>query len=186
MGMSYSVRFHNAHITPERYAEQIGATPEEVRANPRKYQEDAMAWADEFFTDKCSDFAVDNGDLILDHCGFYEGASYSYGEELMSLLKLCEPGAYTHEIDVENSTGNQWRHVVQADRSIELIQPRVVWPGTEFIVGAADDNGVLVINTEGLVRRIRQEEADPEHRFTAYRLAAAYFGNPTVGQEQNA
>lgn len=36
---------------------------------------------------------------------------------------------------------------------------------------------VIVTDPDGRRWRIDKESADPEHRFTAYRLAAGWFGN---------
>lgn len=36
---------------------------------------------------------------------------------------------------------------------------------------------VIVTNTRGRARRIHREDANPEHRFTDYRLAAGWFAN---------
>lgn len=41
-----------------------------------------------------------------------------------------------------------------------------------------DDRDVVVVtNARGQVRRVHREDADPEHRFAFYRLAAGWFGN---------
>ncbi len=40
-----------------------------------------------------------------------------------------------------------------------------------------DTDRVLVTEPGGRTLRIHCEDADPEHRFTAYRLAAGFFGN---------
>lgn len=45
-------------------------------------------------------------------------------------------------------------------------------PGVE---GSTDH--VFVTRSDGRSWRIHCEDADPEHRFTAYRLAAGWFGN---------
>ncbi|MHB1010603.1 MAG: hypothetical protein ACYC1E_15540 [Propionibacteriaceae bacterium] len=42
-------------------------------------------------------------------------------------------------------------------------------------------NSVIVTNSDGREWRIHREDADPEHRFTAYRLAAGWFGNLPAG-----
>lgn len=39
------------------------------------------------------------------------------------------------------------------------------------------DTTVIVTDPTGRARRIRCEDADPEHRFVVYRLAAGWFGN---------
>lgn len=38
-------------------------------------------------------------------------------------------------------------------------------------------DSVVVVDPDGKEWRIHVEDADPEHRFTAYRLAAGWFGN---------
>jgi len=40
-----------------------------------------------------------------------------------------------------------------------------------------DADRVLVTEPSGRTLRIHREDADPEHRFTSYRLAAGWFGN---------
>lgn len=40
-----------------------------------------------------------------------------------------------------------------------------------------DPEQVIVTVPNGSLRRIHRQDADPEHRFTAYRLAAGWFGN---------
>lgn len=40
-----------------------------------------------------------------------------------------------------------------------------------------DTDRVLVTEPSGRAHRIHREDADPEHRFTSYRLAAGWFGN---------
>ncbi|EGD57141.1 hypothetical protein [Gordonia neofelifaecis] len=52
-------------------------------------------------------------------------------------------------------------------------------PSTTYTVTPDPENADLVLVTEpsGRTLRIHREDADPEHRFTAYRLAAGWFGN---------
>ncbi|MEB0266795.1 hypothetical protein [Cryobacterium sp. 10I5] len=45
------------------------------------------------------------------------------------------------------------------------------------------DSKVVVTEPSGRVLHIHREDADPEHRFTAYRLAAGWFGNLPAGYE---
>ncbi|PRZ12924.1 hypothetical protein [Nesterenkonia sandarakina] len=40
-----------------------------------------------------------------------------------------------------------------------------------------DDEFVVVTEPSGKEWRIHREDADPEHRFVSYRLAAGWFGN---------
>jgi hypothetical protein len=47
-----------------------------------------------------------------------------------------------------------------------------------YLIDRIDDRTVDVTNALGETDRIDREDADPEHRFTHYRLAAAVFGNP--------
>lgn len=42
-----------------------------------------------------------------------------------------------------------------------------------------DPTLVHMLDLDGRYWRICQEDADPEHRFAAYRVAADYFGNRT-------
>ncbi|ASD24181.1 hypothetical protein B7495_17975 (plasmid) [Cryobacterium sp. LW097] len=42
---------------------------------------------------------------------------------------------------------------------------------------------VVVTEPDGQQLHIRREDADPEHRFIAYRLAAGWFGNLPAGYE---
>lgn len=41
----------------------------------------------------------------------------------------------------------------------------------------AGDDAVMVIGPVGVTWRIHREDADPEHRFVMFRLAASWFGN---------
>lgn len=45
------------------------------------------------------------------------------------------------------------------------------------------DTHVFVVDPDGREWRIFNEDADPEHRFVAYRLAAGWFGNLPAGYE---
>lgn len=44
-------------------------------------------------------------------------------------------------------------------------------------------DAVIVTHPDGREQRIYQEDADPEHRFTSYRLAAGWFGNLPAGYD---
>lgn len=56
-------------------------------------------------------------------------------------------------------------------------------PGYLVQVDEADPrDSVVVIDPEGRALRIHREDADPEHRFTAHRLAAGWFGNLPAAQ----
>lgn len=40
---------------------------------------------------------------------------------------------------------------------------------------------VVIVDPDGKKWRIDKESADPEHRYTSYRLAAGWFGNLPAG-----
>lgn len=40
---------------------------------------------------------------------------------------------------------------------------------------------MVVTEPDGVERRVHREDADPEHRFVAYRIAAGWFGNLPAG-----
>lgn len=44
------------------------------------------------------------------------------------------------------------------------------------------DPNTVVVTAGGATHRIHREDADPEHRFQSYRLAAAWFGNRPAEQ----
>lgn len=133
MGMHYNVTFHNAIIRPERYGALIGWTPEDVAAEPEKAAELALdAVRDLVSTDAEEPQATEEG-IDISECGFYDGASYGYGERLTTLLASCVPGAYIHEVDAEEGTGQQWRHLLLADGTIRTISPELVWPEVEVV-----------------------------------------------------
>lgn len=56
-----------------------------------------------------------------------------------------------------------------------------------YTVYPTSDPDAVDVAVNGIAQTIHREDADPEHRFTAYRLAAAYFGNlpqtPASGSE---
>lgn len=49
--------------------------------------------------------------------------------------------------------------------------------GFTIRLDADDPDTAIVTNARGRARRIHREDADPEHRFTDYRLAAGWFAN---------
>lgn len=52
-------------------------------------------------------------------------------------------------------------------------------PAPSYTLTPSDHNDdlVTVSSSDGQIQLISREDADPEHRFLSYRLAAAYFGN---------
>lgn len=52
-----------------------------------------------------------------------------------------------------------------------------------YLVHADTDSAdrIIVVGVSGRHWRIDREDADPEHRFTPYRLAAGWFGNLPAG-----
>lgn len=50
-------------------------------------------------------------------------------------------------------------------------------PGYTLTPEENNEQMLLVTASDGGSWRIHREDADPEHRFLAYRLAATYFGN---------
>ncbi|MBT2484801.1 MULTISPECIES: hypothetical protein [unclassified Microbacterium] len=130
MGMHYNITFHNALIKPESYAAMIGWTPEAAAAEPERVAELALAHVTELLGE-WSDPVQDEDGILMDGDGFNDSASYGYGEQLSGLLAHCEPGAYIHEIDDEESSGEQWRILVMPDRTVKVIQPVIIWPGIE-------------------------------------------------------
>jgi hypothetical protein len=128
MGMSYDVTFHDALIKPERYAELLGPN---AYVTPEALAEAALDHVRELLSDSTEPVQDENG-ILLDGDGFYDSASYSYGRDLRELLAHCEPGAYIHEIDVEDMTGEQWRFLVMPDRSIKTINAEIRFPGMDW------------------------------------------------------
>lgn len=132
MGMKYNVSYHNAIIKPASYAALMGWTAEQAAAEPEKLAQLAL----EHVTDLVDAFACEptqdpETGIDLDGCGYWDGAGYGYGEHLRELLSYCEPGAYIHEVDEEEASGDQWRFLVMPDRTVETIQPVITWPGME-------------------------------------------------------
>lgn len=128
MGMHYSVTFHNAVIKRARFPELMGEDApalEDVADLDRRARDHVCEILE------MSEIGQDpeTGDLDLDGAGYWDSASYGFGGTLEELLLLCEPGAYTHEIDVEEGTGAHCRNVVNAKGSIDRITPTVAWPG---------------------------------------------------------
>lgn len=50
-------------------------------------------------------------------------------------------------------------------------------PGYVLTPDGHNQQVLMVTSSDGESWRIHREDADPEHRFLAYRLAATYFGN---------
>ena len=50
-----------------------------------------------------------------------------------------------------------------------------------IVADPSDPDSVVVTEPGGREVRVHREDADPEHRFTAYRLAAGWFGNLPAG-----
>jgi len=131
MGMQYDVTFHDATIPPAKYGDLIEWSPEQVAAEPER----AAALALEAVNDLLDDWNPAEQDaegIHLDDLGYHDSASYGYIESLHRLLKLCSPGAYTHENDAEDSSGEQWRYVVQADGSLREITGTIRFPGMDW------------------------------------------------------
>lgn len=149
MGMHYSVTFHNAVIKRARFPELMGEeapAPDDVADLDRRAREHVADILE------MSEIAQDpeTGDLDLDGAGYWDSASYSFGGTLEELLLFCEPGAYTHEIDVEEESGDQWRNVVNAKGSIDQITPTLTWPGmTEARVIESPAETMNVVFGEG-------------------------------------
>lgn len=56
-------------------------------------------------------------------------------------------------------------------------------PRYSIAADPSDSNMIIVTDANGSRIRIHREDADPEHRFTTYRLAAGWFGNLPAGFE---
>ncbi len=149
MGMNYSVTFHNAVIKRARFPELMGEdapAPEDVAALDRR----ACEHVSEILEMPLLPQNPETGDIDLDGAGYWDSASYGFGETLEALLLLCEPGAYTHEIDAETGNGEQWRNVVNAKGSIDQITPTIAWPGmTEARVIESPPETMDVVFGEG-------------------------------------
>lgn len=142
MGMNYSETFHDATIIldDKTLVELTGLTVEHVRLD-RPTALDAAVEAVNDVVDEMSNVldadgtsinVPDTQDVIdLNESSFCDHASYSYQDELNRLLLLCEPGAYIHDIDCEDSTGEQSRAYVirRADgtKRLETITPELIW-----------------------------------------------------------
>lgn len=129
MGKQFSIAFHNARIKPESYPELIGWTAEEAAEEVDRVASLALEHVVALIG---SDRPTQTADGIdLSGCAFHDSAGHTFDDELHQLLSHCEPGAYTHEIDVENGSGRQWRSLLLADGSIRTVAPVLTWPGME-------------------------------------------------------
>lgn len=133
MGMSYSMSLENALIKSENYHKLIGWTPEEVAAESRADHAAGLALdaVNRYFSFGSDGAYLTDGGIDLSECGYWDSAGYGYGDELIELLRLCEPGAVLHDIDVEESTGAVTRYTVLADGSIHTGTPDVIWTDPE-------------------------------------------------------
>lgn len=50
-----------------------------------------------------------------------------------------------------------------------------------YSIRSEEDDFVIVTEPSGNKWRIHREDADPEHRFVSYRIAAGWFGNLPAG-----
>lgn len=129
MGMHYNVTYVNAIIKPERFEAMLRneATADMTR---EELWDAALDYVNGHLDDyESADQNEETGEIDLSGFGYHNHASYSYGMELEKLLSYCEPGAYIHEVDSEESSGEQWRRVLHADGSIKTVYPEIVWPG---------------------------------------------------------
>lgn len=132
MGMQYSLTFNDAIIKPGAYEFLIGWSADEVQAEPKKAESLAVK-AVEQILDSFDGYA-DNG-IVLSGYGFYGSGSYSHFYEVIDLLRLCEPGAYLEEVDVEDRTGDKTRHILMPDRTVVAVEPTLVWPTVHEMEG---------------------------------------------------
>lgn len=128
MGMNYNATFHNATIKPEKYGKLIDWAPEDVAAEPEKAAQIALEVVEGYLDEFANEPEQDAEGIHLDGCGYYDSASYGYLDELFRLLRFCEPGAYIHDIDAEEMSGEQWRHYLLPGGVIRTVRPEVVWP----------------------------------------------------------
>ena len=128
MGMRYNITFHKAVIKPERFAEMLG-TRATGDLSPSELAEMALDHVNAHISDyDGADQHPETGEIELDGLGYCDGAGYSYGGELQDLLWHCEPGAFIHETDAEEGTGEQWRHVKMPDGTVQTLTPTITWP----------------------------------------------------------
>lgn len=128
MGMHYNVTFQNATIKAERFEAMLRNEATADMSQAELWQA-ALDYVDEHLSySEAADQNPDTGEIHLSGCGYYDSASYSYGIELERLLTYCEPGAYIHEVDAEESSGEAWRRVLHPDGSIKTVYPIVTWP----------------------------------------------------------
>lgn len=133
MGMNYDMSFENALIKPENYHKLIGWPPEEVAHESRADHAARLALNavnGHFSYGSDGAYLTDDG-IDLSGCGYWDSAGYGYGDDLIELLRLCEPGAVLEDIDVEESTGAVTRYTVLADGSIHTGTPDVIWTDPE-------------------------------------------------------
>lgn len=138
MGMNYNVTFHNAFIPPEKYNKLLGRSPEDPVMSLKEVVELAL----EKVSTTLGGYEVIVGDedgIDISGCGFYDSASYSYKNDLIHLLSVCNVGAYIHEVDVEEGSGYQWRHYVKPGGGIETVLPTITWPEPDFLTQPATD-----------------------------------------------
>ena len=120
MGMQYNVTFHNATIKRETLAGRL-----EIAPDSRLFERHALDYLSNWLT---GDPACDDEGVHLDGCGYWDSASYGFGDELKLILEDCEPGAYFHEIDEEECSGEQWRVYKMPDGTLKTVIPEIVWP----------------------------------------------------------
>lgn len=132
MGMQYDVVYHDAIIKPERYGDLIGWTPEQLAADPSGAAVLALKAIREILGGEGDVSEITADGLKIDGCSFTTSASYSWQGELDSLLALCEPGAWTMEIDAEESTGNSWIKKVMPDGELKTFDGTTVYPGHDW------------------------------------------------------
>ncbi|GAB2699226.1 hypothetical protein BKA24_001771 [Microbacterium marinum] len=128
MGMHYNLSFNDAIIPKENFPGLIGWTAEQVAADPDVAQKLAIDAVLNATSDNGNEPEItDEGGLDISGMGYWDSASYGFGESVRHVLAHCKPGAYTHNHDEEESTG-EWREIVQEDGTILEVYPTVIWP----------------------------------------------------------
>lgn len=126
--MHYNINFEDAVIKRERFPQLLGHFPAKLH-DPAAHDQRALDAVNALLGDSCEATQdAETGAIDLSGTGYWDSAGYGYGDDLKQLLLLCEPGAYIHEIDAEECSGDQWRHVVLEDRTLVTISPNLTWP----------------------------------------------------------